>query len=323
MSRRKLAGFLITAVVVFLFAALFQWLNPDESPEIFETPTAYPSPQATEPVRPSVVGSALMPIVHTLEPARPKAGIALAHWQRGIPHGLVGVAGDVYYHTWGVVGGRTEMGSKVSVVWCSEKNGYDYLGAFGDYAAAREPLTDVVLWSNEPDRPDQCDDTVDETARLFLDLAAICPDCRFVGPMYSTADDGRKVAAVWERVRELCGSPCPALDSWYGDSLHIYPRPTANYGPSERVDVFCQWVYGGECQRPIWVTEVGWRSCYGDGRDGFAEWLGDLDGDGRVERYFVYSLYLQPADGCRFSPLLDWSSGGLTAVGRAFREAGQ
>jgi hypothetical protein len=251
-----------------------------------------------------------------------KAGVALSAYERGLPLALFGLAADAHYHTWGIVGGTTSTGDKTSVVWASDSNGYDYIGAFEDYIADRT-TAEYVLWANEPDREDQADMSIQEVAVMFLELAAICPDCRFVGPMYSASDDGRKVAAVWERVAELCGSPCPAMDALYAHSLHIYPRQNLNTLPSERVTALCELVDGGECLRPVWVTEFGWLDCFGNVRQGFGEWLEDANADSRIKRYYVYTTYRQPSDNdCPFSALLDWGAWPdyrLRPMGVAFR----
>jgi hypothetical protein len=210
-------------------------------------------------------------------------------------------------------------------VWCDAKNGYDYLGEFESYVAERD-LDMFVLFANEPDLSDQCGASPSRIARLFLDLAAICPGCRFVGPMYSSADDGSKVAEVWSIVGELCGVPCPAMASLYAHSLHVYPRPGINLPPSGRVDRLCELVDGGDCLRPVWITEMGWRTCWPGVGVRFGEWLADAEGDGRIEQYFVYTTYQPPVDGCQFSAMLVWGAWPdfvLDEMGRAFREAGR
>jgi hypothetical protein len=217
------------------------------------------------------------------------------------------------YHTWGVVAGQTDLGQKTSVVWGWKKNGYDHLERFREYIEAEEgrtgePAELFVLFANEPDRPDQADLTTEEVARLFLALVEICPGCRFVGPMYSAADAGQMVREVWDIVLEICGEPCPAMDSLYAHSLHVYPRPLLNYGPIGRVDDFCELVDGGDCLRPVWITEFGYRNCYGGTRKVFSHWIREAEQDPRIEYYFVYSTYQQPQIDCYFTPLLEWES---------------
>lgn len=274
-------------------------------------PAPEPTPQPTqEPEqRPPSTESSYLPLV-TSRPCNEsgKRAVALAYHELGMPHELLCLNSETtLYHTWGVVGGKTEIGNKISVVWAASKNGFDYVRAFEEYVGGRA-LTDFVLFANEPDRPDQADMTEEEVARLFLDLVDICPTCRFVGPMYSAADNGRKVAEVWDIVGELCGSPCPAVGALYAHSLHVYPRPTLNYGPSGRIDDLCNLVDGGDCLRPVWITEMGWRTCFPGARSGFGNWLKQAENDPRIEYYFVYTTYQEPKDDCYFAPLLQWES---------------
>lgn len=238
---------------------------------------------------------------------------------------MIGVGQDVYYHTWGVVGGRTPDGNKVSVVWCDALGNNDYEAMFAD-AVEGGAVSEFVLFANEPDRPDQCNASIERVAQSYLNLVVICPDCWFVGPMFSTADNGLKVAAWFTAVYALCGDPCPALDRLYALSLHIYTRGPqdknspawTNYLPSERVTELCQIVDGGECQRPVWITEIGWESNWAGVRAGIAEWVADMEGDDRVERYFMYSVWQRP--GGRFLPMVDFDSGRLLDMGCGFRE---
>lgn len=176
-----------------------------------------------------------------------------------------------------------------------------------------------ILFGNECDRPDQCNATPHETAALLISAIKHCPACQWIGPSYSVLDDGRLSEAFYQEFVSQGGNP----ERIIAGGLHIYPDGTG-LSPRQRINRY----YGnymiptGQSYKPVWITEIGWRSCFPDnGRSSF--WLNQLTNDGRVERYFAYSPYVGPDFGaaCPFIGLFDWTTGELTTWGKALAEA--
>lgn len=271
-----------------------------------------------------------LPLVHSqpCPTSNPKVGVALAYRLRGIPHDLLCIPVGNYYHDWQWMYVEDDLGVRLPMVWSKES-----LPLFIEFKEQWEILNErpamwFVLWANEPDRPDQADMTPAEVAILFLAIVSACPDCRLVGPMYSAADAGFFVAEVWQIVEDICGSPCPAiLKNRYAHSLHIYPRPDLNGGPTYRVQEFCLIVEDAEdCSIPIWITEFGYRSCYPTPYFVFQWWVTESLRHPNIEQIFFYTTFQEPQLDCYFLGALDWSvwvlteTHSATPIGRAWRD---
>lgn len=214
------------------------------------------------------------------------------------------------------------------MVWTAEKNGLDYVLGWSKYLDQWEVINDqeysgFLLFANEPDRPDQADLTPEEVALMYLRMTEICPNCQFVGPMYSAADAGQMVREVWDICQEL---GCD-MSKLYAHSLHIYPRPDLNYGPAGRVRDFCLIVEGQEdCSRPIWVTEFGYRSCFAGVYKVFKNWTIEALTHPQIEQVFIYTTFQEPKAECHFYGMLDWDKWELFGInelspfGRAWRD---
>lgn len=209
-----------------------------------------------------------------------------------------------FYHNW-----QPEYtDDSISTLWSWVKNGYDYLAKWKQIVPSNSEIT--VYFINEPDRADQANLTKTQTAQVLILAMAHCPGCCFVGPGISSAQDGRWVQEFIVIFEDMGGN----LDRICAWSLHMYPNSTG-WGPTQRVDVFCSFV---PCDRPIWVTEVGWNKCNQTKADhnSYLAWLKELENDERVERYYGYTAISQS---CTFSSFVT-AAGDLTWVGKAFRD---
>jgi hypothetical protein len=207
-----------------------------------------------------------------------------------------------FYHDWQASYGP----QKISTLWCGWKNGYDYLTQWKQVVPANARIYVYVI--NEPDRPDQCSMTKQAAATVMIEAMSHCPGCCFVGPGISSAQDGRWVQEFITVFEDLGGS-LSRICAW---SMHMYPNSTG-WNAAKQIDVFCSFV---PCDRPIWVTEIGWNGCNTTKTDynNFLLWLKTLETDSRIGRYFGYTVQ---NEGCVFSSFLD--DNGLTWIGKAFR----
>jgi hypothetical protein len=274
-------------------------------------------------------GVSYLPLVYS-EPCKvnKKVSVALAYWERGIPHDILCVPSTNVYHNWRWIYREDEWGILLPTVWTDTT-----LQLFITFKEQWEVINEqeakwILLWANEPDRDDQADLTPLQVAELFLAIVEACPKCRLVGPMYSAADSGWLVAQVWRLVEEICGSPCPAVvNNRYAHSLHIYPRPDANGGPAFRVLEFCRIVEGqDDCDIPIWITEMGYRSCYPYPYLIFKDWVTEALNHTNIEQIFLYSTFQSPQTTCQFMGALQWypwqvdETYSIDVIGRAWRD---
>lgn len=310
-----------------------------------ETPS---TPQPTPPPsRPLALQQAFFPFwaAPFLETS-PKVALAwsdrpIRSWPKAA---LGGFTPDSRYHRWQcnplLEPLAAGYGREVVMVWSDNmsNSGFDYPQCFADFVAAifgeAESCNLTVLWANEWDRPDQANMTIAETARLFLDLVEICPNGAFIGPGTSTTDDGQQTARVLQSIKDQCGIPCPAIERIYalqphmftrpergdcnpivGDPIGGVPNPCVNVRPSERVDIFCDWVYGVRfdglvtpCDPdvPIWPT-IGWWTCHHYTTATVHDWIDDVVNDDRIELAFFFTTTQHASPECHFDSFLDES----------------
>jgi hypothetical protein len=173
------------------------------------------------------------------------------------------------------------------------------------------------MWANEPDRPDQARLTISELIIMYLDITTYCHDCKFVGPMFSTADDGNLVRQF---IQECNITPDCDLTHIYAWSLHIYPRPGKNWLPSERVDDLCSIIGKTYCSnRKVWITEIGYTKSAPNSYSIFYDWIKNAQNDPQIEYVFLYTTCQSP--GSQFHGALVWQGTDLTDMGRAWRDA--
>lgn len=248
-----------------------------------------------------------LPIVADV--SKPVFGLAFPTWKKGdvrfdtwLHADALDLTEDYPWHNWSIHG--TEHGQFTSFVFSPI-----HVREFCDSGQSRG----LVIVGNECDLQEQCDDTPPaEVVAMFHDVISCCPDCQIIGPAYSSLDDGSLSLAFYQDFVASGGDPDKLLPS-----LHLYPY--AINDASSRVDEFVAnyLVPTNQQHKEIYVTEVGWQTCFP--LDVFAGWLADLANDSRIEDAYLYSPRTSNGP-CGFSVLVD-SSGQLTAAGEVVREA--
>jgi hypothetical protein len=247
-----------------------------------------------------------LPIVTDI--SKPVFGLAYPTWRKDdvrfdswLHADALDLTEDYPWHNWSIHG--TEHGQFTTFVFSPL-----HVREFCDSGQSRG----LVIVGNECDLQEQCDDTPPaDVIAMFHDVISCCPDCQIVGPAFSAADDGSLSLAFYRDFVASGGDPDKLLPS-----IHLYPYALDD--ASTRVDEFVAnyLVPTNQQHKEIFVTEVGWQTCFP--LDTFADWLADLAVDSRIEKAFLYTP--RTSDGpCGFSVLVD-SLGRLTATGEVVRD---
>lgn len=244
----------------------------------------------------------------------PKRAVALSNAELGHYPALLCLSATGLYHLWKPEYGPSIYGTQVSVIWSHVKNGWDYVAAWKLVVPAN--YTGYVLWANEPDQAGQANLTIAQLVTMFINISTYCPNCKFVGPMFSTADDGNKVKQF---ITACNANPSCNLSKIYAWSLHVYPRPAKNWSPSARVDDLCNIIGQIYCNRKIWLTEIGYTKLAPNHYSTFYTWIKDAQSDPQIEQIFLYSTFQPPSS--QFQGALLWGGNDLTDIGRAWRDA--
>lgn len=281
------------------------------------SPTPEPQPQ------PESVGvfESYLPYISTRDcpDEGPKQGLAWG-W-RGRPADVysLGLCSDFPFHTWTVAPvGEKEQGTFIPMV------GYQ------QFEVARSLFENIprnydglILFGNECDLSTQCNRTPFQVGDWLFELTLLYPEADFTTPMYSNNEDGKLSLQAFKRYVSVGGDP----DRLVVVSIHIYPDGlNGNPGRSakERLDDIYNnfMVPAGLQNRPIWVTEIGWRDCYDD-LNVFREWMKQVTSYDRVEVIFGFTPHWDPSQKpwCPFSPFFEWEEPhDLTEAGAIFSE---
>lgn len=248
-------------------------------------------------------------------PIHPKRAIALAYGWLGHYPAKLCLDPNGLYHRWSHYYGLDENGTRVSMVWSHVNLGWDYVAEWKTVVSSN--YTGFVLWANEPDRPDQADLTTAQLVTMFINISTYCPNCKFIGPMYSNADDGTKLKQFITACN--ANSNCN-LNKIYAWSLHVYPRPAKNWTPSQRVDDLCNIIGTIYCSnRKVWLTEIGYVKGYATPYSTFYNWIVNAQNDPQIEKIFLYTTFQESSS--PFHGALVWGDTDLTDIGRAWRDA--
>jgi len=272
--------------------------------------SAYPPPATPDPFPTITVTSRIyLPLVEYM-PCAEQTKKALAWAHRGSN------ADDLYrlclpedflWHSWTPTAPATELSGTflVSVKWPAQLDAFE--------ASVPTTSTQVVLWGNECDRPDQCNLSVADTVDFFLDLQDHCPDCKYVCPMYSVFDDDGSISHDFYDAYITAGGDDDAI---YAASMHVYNMGWNPYDSlDERLDAFYTnyLTHTGQGEKKVWITEIGWfNTCaptqdheIGDDLPG---WFIEADTDNRIEYYFGYTTFTHEQDACKFEPYWEENS---------------
>lgn len=244
----------------------------------------------------------------------PKRAIALAYGDLGHYPAKLCLNSTGMFHRWSPYHGNTIHGTQVSMVY-AYNIGFDYVAEWKVVVPSN--YTGYVLWANEPDRPEQANLTTAQLVAMFINISTYCANCKFIGPMYSNADDGTKLKQFITACN--ANSNCN-LSKIYAWSLHVYPRPSKNWLPSQRVDDLCNIIGQIYCNnRKIWLTEIGYTKNYGTPYQTFYSWITDAQNDPQIEKIFLYTTFQESSS--PFHGALVWGGTDLTDIGRAWRDA--
>ena len=182
----------------------------------------------------------------------------------------------------------------------------------------------LVAGPNEPDRIDQsgryfcpagnCGPAPGLVAAVMREVELQRPGIRWIAPSWSNAQsDCRKQAEWWhEYIRQ--GGKASRVKAW---GYHIYPDWRGMSAAEKVKECYQTLEAAGIPYRPMWVTEIGQTVCNEAGAAELRAWVEQLMADDRVSVIMGYA----PFAGEQWCPFFD-ESFRLTAVGRAFREAG-
>lgn len=309
--------------------------KPTNTPTVSVTPSPTLRPSPTPATTPTPMRS-FLPLVARPDDCRyraPKKGVAYSYpggdWPRKIRNDLC-IADRVNFRQWSP--SRPAIFPTLNFIptlWSDEHINYFTYVIGHDYGG-------YVLVANEPDLSNQANMTAEELANLFAWINGYCPNCRLIGPGYSSAETESQHRRDWWYAYLAEGGNPDAVVAW---DAHQYIEPEAI--PNEiwdgcpAGDMGCAVV--GELERrldiiqavmpvsrPIVVSEVGtcfhWPFAY--------EWMRSQLEYLEVRQDVLWYAVFMDGDYWPFQPCAyyiygnDGRTGELNEYGRAIREVG-
>lgn len=160
-----------------------------------------------------------------------------------------------------------------------------------------------LLVLNEADRPDQDNKTPQQAVNFTITVNNWFYNAILVGPNHSS-----DLSNIW-LVQYFDLLPDDVLDIY---SFHIY---SVGNNVSTRIDMFCEKI--GECNKPIWITEMGYKLYYPNTYQTMLDRTIEANNDPRIEKVFAFTNHCV---GCSYWDLLDINDG-LTNTGKGWNDA--
>ena len=246
-------------------------------------PSATPMPTSTSSPQPPTNSPTPQPTA-TLNPKKGIAATFANRYENG--HEPFSPS---WYYTWTLNPGLWQGPEFIPMWYCTHTPAHvlQVLGA--DYDG-------YLLFLNEPDRVEQCHQTIEEAVDYYLMVRSTLPQAKLIGPQTINSTNlnfGAWTGAWREAVRQRTGS----YPDVAGYGFHVYPYYNGDVTTRQAMQSWCDSLseWGELGVKEIWVTEFGVHNFDGTPQEVQAELTGMLDlfengmGSCQVDRYAYYT----------------------------------